>query len=80
MFRANTDGDQYLSQDELLYYVLKNVEMHLKEAKDKNSQLFILIDSNGDGKKKRKENSLIDFYRSKFDIVTEYLFMFKIRN
>lgn len=44
------NGDQHLSQDELLNYVLKNVQQHLQEAKDKNLQLFLLIDKNADGK------------------------------
>ncbi|CAF1034990.1 unnamed protein product [Adineta steineri] len=47
---ADTDHDQRLSKDELLSYVLKNVNQHLKEAQEKNSQLFLLIDSNQDGK------------------------------
>ncbi|CAF2114736.1 unnamed protein product [Rotaria magnacalcarata] len=47
---ADLDHDQHLSKDELLNYVLKNVNQHIQEAKDRNSQLFLLIDSNQDGK------------------------------
>jgi Ca2+-binding EF-hand superfamily protein len=49
LFRADMDHDQQLSKDELLNYVLKNVNQHLREAKDRNTQLFLLIDSNQDG-------------------------------
>ncbi len=51
-FRADDNHDQRLSKDELLNYVLKNVNQHLREAKERNSQLFLLIDSNQDGKLK----------------------------
>ncbi|CAF4270263.1 unnamed protein product [Rotaria socialis] len=47
---ADLDHDQHLSKDELLNHVLKNVNQHIQEAKDRNSQLFLLIDSNQDGK------------------------------
>lgn len=49
LFRADNDHNQQLSKDELLDYVLSNVNKHLKEAKEKNTQLFLLIDSNQDG-------------------------------
>jgi len=48
-FRADNNHDQQLSKDELLNYVLKNVNQHLREGKQRNTQLFILIDSNQDG-------------------------------
>ena len=48
-FRADINHDESLSKEELLNHVLKNVEEHLREAKERNSQLFILIDSNQDG-------------------------------
>ncbi|CAF4038002.1 unnamed protein product [Rotaria sp. Silwood2] len=38
---ADVDHDQRLSKDELLNYVLKNVNQHIHEAKERNSQLFI---------------------------------------
>ncbi|CAF3821286.1 unnamed protein product [Rotaria sordida] len=47
---ADSNHDERLSKDELLNHALKNVQQHLKEAKDKNSQLFLLIDTNQDGK------------------------------
>ena len=47
--RANIDKNQGLTQTELLNYVLKNVQDHLREAKEKNSQLFLLIDTDQDG-------------------------------
>ncbi|UJR07816.1 hypothetical protein I4U23_012099 [Adineta vaga] len=47
---ADADHDQRLSKEELLNYVLKNIHQHLREAKERNSQLFLLIDSNQDGK------------------------------
>lgn len=50
VFRVDIDNDQNLTKDELLNYVLKNIELHLREAKQRNSQLFLLIDSNKDGK------------------------------
>jgi hypothetical protein len=50
LFRADVDHNERLSKDELVNYLFKNVQQHLKEAKDKNSQLFILIDTNADGK------------------------------
>ncbi len=45
----DVNRDQQLSKDELLNYVLKNVNEHLREAKERNTQLFLLIDSNQDG-------------------------------
>lgn len=50
--RADVDHDQKLSKDELLNYILKNVNQHIQEAKERNTQLFLLIDSNQDGKLK----------------------------
>ncbi|CAF4066215.1 unnamed protein product, partial [Rotaria sp. Silwood1] len=50
---ADVDHDQHVSKDELLNYVLRNVNKHIQEAKDRNSQLFLLIDSNQDGKRKK---------------------------
>ncbi|CAF5114599.1 unnamed protein product, partial [Rotaria sp. Silwood1] len=47
---ADVDHDQHVSKDELLNYVLRNVNKHIQEAKDRNSQLFLLIDSNQDEK------------------------------
>ncbi|CAF3921609.1 unnamed protein product [Rotaria sp. Silwood2] len=47
---SDSNHDERLSKDELLGHVLKNVQQHLKEAKDRNSQLFLLIDTNQDGK------------------------------
>jgi Ca2+-binding EF-hand superfamily protein len=44
-----------LSKDELLDYVFKNVQQHLREAKEKNTQLFVLIDTNQDGKILKEE-------------------------
>jgi len=49
LFRVDVNRDQQLSKDELLNYVLKNVNEHLREAKERNTQLFLLIDSNQDG-------------------------------
>jgi hypothetical protein len=46
---VDVNRDQQLSKDELLNYVLKNVNEHLREAKERNTQLFLLIDSNQDG-------------------------------
>ncbi|CAF4024533.1 unnamed protein product, partial [Rotaria sp. Silwood1] len=39
---ADVDHDQHVSKDELLNYVLRNVNKHIQEAKDRNSQLFLL--------------------------------------
>jgi len=52
---VDVDYDQQLSKDELLNYVLKNVNQHIKEAKDRNTQLFLLIDSNQDGRIQKKK-------------------------
>lgn len=38
-----------MSHDELLDYVFQNIQKHSDEAKQKNSRLFILIDSNRNG-------------------------------
>jgi hypothetical protein len=46
---ADANHDQQLSKDELLSYVLNNVNQHLREGKERNTQLFLLIDSNQDG-------------------------------
>ncbi len=48
-FRADGVHDQQLSKDELLNYVLNNVNKHLREGKERNTQLFLLIDTNQDG-------------------------------
>lgn len=48
--KADLNKDSFLTKDELLDYAMTNIEMHLKEAKDKNLQLFLLIDSNQDGR------------------------------
>ena len=48
--RVDADHDQGITQSELLDHVLKNVAQHLKEAKDRNSQLFVLIVSDLNGK------------------------------
>jgi Ca2+-binding EF-hand superfamily protein len=50
LFRVDADHNKYLSKEELFNYVLRNVQLHLKKAKDKNSQLFLLIDTNQNGK------------------------------
>jgi len=50
LFRADVDHNERLSRDELAHYAFKNVQQHVKEAKDRNSQLFILIDTNQNGK------------------------------
>jgi hypothetical protein len=50
LFRADVDHNERLSKDELTNYAFKNVQQHVKEAKDRNSQLFILIDTNQNGK------------------------------
>jgi len=34
----------------LLNFILKNIHEHTNEAKQRNTQLFLLIDSNQDGK------------------------------
>lgn len=47
--RVDGNHDEGLTKDELLGYVLKNVEQHLGEAKERNSQLFLLIDTKQDG-------------------------------
>ncbi|CAF1504989.1 unnamed protein product [Rotaria sp. Silwood1] len=47
---SDANHDERLSKDELLSHVLKNVQQHLTEAKERNSQLFLLIDTNQDGK------------------------------
>ncbi|CAF0908498.1 unnamed protein product [Adineta ricciae] len=47
---ADIDHDERVTREELVSYLFKNVQDHLKEAKDKNAQLFILIDTNNDGK------------------------------
>ena len=52
LFRADVDHNGRLSKDELTNYAFKNVRQHLKEAKDKNAQLFILIDTDQNGKRK----------------------------
>jgi len=49
LFRADQDHDERLSKEELLNHVYKNVQLHLKEAKDKNLQLFLLLDTNQNG-------------------------------
>jgi hypothetical protein len=49
-FSADANRDQHLSKDELLSFVLNNVNQHLREGKERNTQLFLLIDSNQDGK------------------------------
>ncbi|CAF3351284.1 unnamed protein product [Rotaria socialis] len=46
---VDLDHNERLSQDELFNYVYKNVQQHLNEARDRNLQLFLLIDSNEDG-------------------------------
>ncbi|CAF1308966.1 unnamed protein product, partial [Didymodactylos carnosus] len=46
---ADTDDDNKLSKKELQNWVLKNIETHTNEARDKNSRLFLLIDANKDG-------------------------------
>jgi Ca2+-binding EF-hand superfamily protein len=50
-FRADINHDGYLSKDELLNHVMTNIEQHLKEGKQHNSQLFLLIDVNQDGRR-----------------------------
>ena len=50
IFRADVDHDERLSKEEMLNYVLKNIHEHLREAKLRNAQLFLFIDSNEDGK------------------------------
>jgi len=50
LFRADGNHDGRLSQEELTNHVYKNIQMHLNEAKDKNTQLFLLIDTNQNGK------------------------------
>lgn len=47
---ADGNHDARLSQEELTDHVFKNIQTHLNEAKDRNTQLFLLIDSNQDGK------------------------------
>ncbi|CAF1347028.1 unnamed protein product [Adineta ricciae] len=47
---ADVDHDERLSKEEMLNYVLKNIHEHLREAKLRNTQLFLFIDSNEDGK------------------------------
>ncbi|CAF0718914.1 unnamed protein product [Adineta ricciae] len=47
---ADIDHDERVTREELVSYLFKNVQDHLREAKDKNAQLFILIDTNNDGK------------------------------
>jgi Ca2+-binding EF-hand superfamily protein len=49
LFRADVNHDKRVSKEELVNYVFKNVQKHLQEAKQKNSKLFVLIDSNQDG-------------------------------
>ncbi len=49
LFRADEDHDQLVSKEELLNYVFKNVQLHLKEAKEKNLQLFVILDTNQNG-------------------------------
>jgi len=49
LFRADEDHDQLLSKEELINYVFKNVQLHLKEAKEKNLQLFVILDTNQNG-------------------------------
>ncbi|CAF3901867.1 unnamed protein product [Rotaria sordida] len=53
---ADGDHNQQLTKDELLNYVLKNVNQHIQEAKDRNTQLFLLIDSNQDDDRTRVIN------------------------
>jgi hypothetical protein len=48
-FRADQDHDERLSHNELLDHVFKNIQQHSNEAKDRNSQLFILIDTDKNG-------------------------------
>ncbi|CAF0847364.1 unnamed protein product [Adineta steineri] len=47
---ADLDRDERVTKDELVNYLFKNVQLHLKEAKNRNTQLFLLIDANEDGK------------------------------
>jgi hypothetical protein len=51
VIRADANRDQQLSKDELLSFVLNNVNQHLREGKERNTQLFLLIDSNQDGER-----------------------------
>ncbi|CAF2067704.1 unnamed protein product [Rotaria magnacalcarata] len=46
---VDLDHNERLSQDEVLNYVYRNVQQHLNEARNRNLQLFLLIDSNEDG-------------------------------
>ena len=52
VFRADIDHDERVTREELVSYLFKNVQDHLREAKDKNAQLFVLIDTNSDGKRR----------------------------
>ena len=49
----DVDHNEKLTKEELLGYVLKNVNEHTREAKERNSQLFLLIDTNQDGMRKK---------------------------
>ncbi len=48
-FRADQDHDERLSHNELLDHIFKNIQQHSNEARDRNSQLFILIDTDKNG-------------------------------
>ncbi|CAF5143035.1 unnamed protein product [Rotaria magnacalcarata] len=52
---VDLDHNERLSQDEVLNYVYRNVQQHLNEARNRNLQLFLLIDSNEDGKNKKSD-------------------------
>lgn len=49
VFRIDLDHDDRLSNDEVVSYVLKNIQEHLQKAQDRNLQLFLLIDNNENG-------------------------------
>jgi hypothetical protein len=48
-FRADINHDERVSREELLDHVFKNIQQHSREAKERNSQLFLLIDTDQDG-------------------------------
>jgi hypothetical protein len=49
LFSVDEDHDLRLSKEELIDYVFRNIQLHLHDAQDKNSQLFLLIDTDQNG-------------------------------
>jgi hypothetical protein len=58
--RADVDHDAHLSRDELLGYVIKNVQNHLREGRQLNAQVFATIDTDHDGRTTRTDIASAD--------------------